>query len=121
MRKREGIPHKTPWWQRLSENFPSVVWVTPHVARHDFNETTRKWTQPQTPSAVFPDLLRDEVVLVHRARPEADGLAGHGGALDRDGVEVLLVDVPSPVTCFFEGRRVSQTLDGVSKTRFDST
>ena len=28
---------------------------------------------------------------------------------------------PSPVTRFFEGGRVSQTLDGVSKTLFDST
>ena len=29
--------------------------------------------------------------------------------------------VPSPVTRFFEGGRVSQTLDGMSKTLFDST
>ena len=29
--------------------------------------------------------------------------------------------LPSPVTRFFEGGRVSQTLDGVSKTLFDST
>ena len=32
-----------------------------------------------------------------------------------------LPEVPSPVTRFFEGGRVSQTLDGVSKTLFDST
>ena len=29
--------------------------------------------------------------------------------------------VPSPVTRFFEGERVSQTLYGVAKTLFDST
>ena len=29
--------------------------------------------------------------------------------------------MPSPVTQFFEGGRVSQTLDRVSKTLFDST
>ena len=28
---------------------------------------------------------------------------------------------PGPVTRFFEGGRVSQTLDGVSETLFDST
>ena len=39
----------------------------------------------------------------------------------RDAAEVLGGVEPSPVTRFFEGGRVSQTLDGVSKTLFDST
>ena len=35
--------------------------------------------------------------------------------------ERRVVALPSPVTRFFEGGRVSQTLGGVSKTLFDST
>ena len=39
----------------------------------------------------------------------------------RRGLGLHEAVVPSPVTRFFEGGRVSQTLYGVSKTLFDST